>query len=126
MLAQMAEKDVLQARMIEFADGIGTFVIAEVSVSLAYTHLELMGIRTGYEHIHIIIRFHHHCISLAGILESLIGHTPQVSHNHELAVACSYVVADRLGRIMRHHEILYPEPVDVVPRILLEFTSALT
>lgn len=126
MLAQMAEEHVLQAGMVESSDGIGTFIIAEVSVSLAYTHLEFMGIRTGYEHIHIIIRFHHHCISLAGILESLIGHTPQVSHDHELAVAGCYVVADRLGRIVRHHEILYPEPVNVVPRILLEFTSALT
>lgn len=44
MVTQMAEEDVPQAVVPELPDGEGALIIAQMAVSLADTHLELVGI----------------------------------------------------------------------------------
>ena len=55
MLAEMAEEEILQARMPDPSDGIGALVIAQMPVSLANSHFQFVGIGSAHQHIHIII-----------------------------------------------------------------------
>ena len=67
MLTEMAQEYVLQTRMPETAYGSSTLVIAQMSMSLADTHLQFMRIGTGDKHIHVIICLDNDSISLGRV-----------------------------------------------------------
>ena len=110
VLAQMAEEDIAQPRMDETADRIGTFVIAQMPVSLDDTHLQVVCIPSAHQHIHIIIGLQDYGISLGCIGYGLIGHPSQICHYHETAVFTGYRIPHSLRSIMRNYEMLYLHP----------------
>ena len=67
MLTEMAQEYVLQPGMPETAYGIRTLVIAQMSMSLTYTHLQFMSIGTGDKHIHIIIGLYNYGVSFGRV-----------------------------------------------------------
>ena len=83
VLAQMTQEDIPEPWMDETADGIRTFVVAQMTVTLDYPPLKVIGIRTGHQHVHIVIGFDYHVISLSAIFISILGHPAQVGHEHE-------------------------------------------
>ena len=126
MVAQMAEEDVSQPFVPELLNSKCTLIVAEMAVSLAYTHFKFMWIWPGNEHIHVVVRFHDYRGRFRCMFYRFIGHSSQVCHYHELIFTCKNRISYCLGSIMRYHEVFYGETVDVIPLILDQVPSALT
>src|SRR5574344_748518 len=106
--------------MIETLDSFSTLVVAEMSVSLAYSHLQFMGIWPAHEHIHIIIRFHHYSIGTSGKRDGFIHHFTNVCQNSELVPSSFNRISYGLGGIMRHFEIPHFEIPYFIPFAFLK------
>lgn len=112
--------------MPETADGSSTLVIAQMSMSLADTHLQFMRIGTGDKHIHVIIGLDNDGISLGRVRDSFFCHPTYIGHNHELMFKCLNIVSHSLSRIVRNDEILDTETGNIIPFTLDKFFPALT
>ena len=115
ILAQMAQENVTQGRMPETLDCGCALVIAQMSASLHYPHLQFICVSAAHEHVHVIIGFYDYRIRFAGELHGLIRDTSYVSHDKEIVAVYHYRIANCLGGIVRHREIAHLHPGNFIP-----------
>ena len=124
---------------------VGALIIRKMTVTVHYTHLQLVRIWAAHQHIHIVIGLENHRIGLLCKGNRLVGNTAGICH-YEKIVATNFTgpsehlrkrspfrkfvqgnadcIANCLCGIVRDDEIAYTEAAHIVPAVFDKFQDS--
>lgn len=107
MFAQMAQKNVLQCRVVCPPYERSRLFIGKMADAGSYSRLQLRRIDAAEEHIHIVIRFNYEVVGFRSIEDSVIRNFSKIRHHSEALTGYDNMISHRLSSVVRYFKRSY-------------------